>query len=190
MKAQSDRNRRIANPQCTVSLFTRQTPKCALFGNVFSRPSCSIDPAFLPLPRLLRTKPQWYNRRAMEDQALRVAPEPETSITDQQSWALTFQAMELDNILMRHARWATSLASVASDVETQWWLSVRSVEAAHLPAALGIINKIDRMRAGMVDEALRVAEIVRGVPRSRMHVTVKDSNVVVAPASRRASQAR
>jgi hypothetical protein len=46
------------------------------------------------------------------------------------------------------------------------------------------------MRAGMVDEALRVAEIVRGVPRSRMHVTVKDSNVVVAPASRRASQAR
>jgi len=100
----------------------------------------------------------------MESQVLRATPESETPIADQESWALTFQAMELDNILMRHARWATSLASVASDVETQWWLSVKNVEAAHLPAALGIINKIDRMRAGMVDEALRVAEIVRVCP--------------------------
>jgi hypothetical protein len=97
--------------------------------------------------------------------------------------------MELDNILMRHARWATSLASVASDVETQWWLSVKNVEAAHLPAALGIINKIDRMRAGMVDEALRVAEIVRGVPRSRMNVTVRDSNVLLTPTDRRQEKA-
>jgi hypothetical protein len=98
--------------------------------------------------------------------------------------------MELDNLLMRHARWATSLASVASDVETQWWQLARNAEAGHLPTTLGIIAKIDRMRAGMTDEALRAAEILRGVPRSRMNVTVKDSNVVVAPASRRGSQAR
>ena len=126
----------------------------------------------------------------MEGQALRATPEPETSIADQESWGLTFQAMELDNLLMRHARWATSLASVASDVETQWWQLARNAEAGHLPTTLGIIAKIDRMRAGMTDEALRAAEIVRGVPRSRMNVTVKDSNVVVAPASRRGSQAR
>jgi hypothetical protein len=125
----------------------------------------------------------------MESQVLRATPESETPIADQESWALTFQAMELDNILMRHARWATSLASVASDVETQWWLSVKNVEAAHLPAALGIINKIDRMRAGMVDEALRVAEIVRGVPRSRMNVTVRDSNVLLTPTDRRQEKA-
>ena len=148
-------------------------------------PNCSCCHQFF-----LQKRPKWYNRRAMEHQALPAAPEPETPIADQQSWGLTFQAMELDNLLMRHARWATSLASVASDVETQWWLSARDVEAAHLPAALGIINKIDRMRAGMVDEALRVAEIVRGVPRSRMNVTVKDSNVVVAPTDRRIGQAR
>jgi hypothetical protein len=125
----------------------------------------------------------------MEDQALRVVPEPETPIADQESWGLTFQAMELDNLLMRHARWATSLASVASDVETQWWLSARNVEAAHLPAALGIINKIDRMRAGMVDEALRVAEIIRAVPKSRMNVTVRDSNVLLTPTDRRQEKA-
>jgi len=126
----------------------------------------------------------------MESQVLRATPESETSIADQESWALTFQAMELDNILMRHARWATSLASVASDVEAEWWQLAKNAEAGQLPTVLGIIGKIDRIRAGMVDEALRVAEIVRGVPRSRMNVTVKDSNVVVAPASRRGSQAR
>jgi hypothetical protein len=126
----------------------------------------------------------------MENQALRVAPEPETSIADQESWALTFQAMELDNMLIRHARWATSLASSASDVEAEWWELAKNAETGQLPTVLGIIGKIDRMRAGMVDEALRAAEIVRGVPRSRMNVTVKDSNVVMAPASRRGSQAR
>jgi len=126
----------------------------------------------------------------MENQALRVAPDPETSIADQESWALTFQAMELDNLLMRHARWATSLAGSASGVEAEWWELAKSAEAGQLPTVLGIIGKIDRIRAGMTNEALRVAEIFRGVPRSRMHVTVKDSNVVVAPTDRRSGQAR
>lgn len=126
----------------------------------------------------------------MEAQALQLAPRPEAEITDRESWASTFQAMELDNILMRHARWATSLAGVASDVEMQWWAFARTAEAAHLPGVLGIISKIDRMRAGLTDEAARVAEILHGIPRSRMNVSVRNSNVLLTPASRRNDEAR
>jgi hypothetical protein len=42
----------------------------------------------------------------------------------------------------------------------------------------------------MIDEALRVAEILRGVPRSRMNVTVRDSNVLLTPTGRREKEAR
>lgn len=93
-------------------------------------------------------------------------------------------------MLMRHARWATGLASLASDVETQWWQFARGAEARLIPGVVGVIAKIDRIRAGMTDEALRVAEILRGVPRSRMNVTVRDSNVLLTPTGRREKEAR
>ena len=126
----------------------------------------------------------------MENQALRVVPEPETPIADQESWGSAFQSVELDSMLMRHARWATGLASLASDVETQWWQFARSAEARLIPGVVGVIAKIDRIRAGMTDEALRVAEIFRAVPRSRMNVTVRDSNVLLTPTDRREKEAR
>jgi len=53
------------------------------------------------------------------------------------------------------------------------------------PGSARNINKIDRKRAGLADEAARVAEIIHGVPSSRMHVTVRDSNVLLTPTGRR-----
>jgi hypothetical protein len=126
----------------------------------------------------------------MESQALRVVSEPDTAIGIAQDPASAFHAFELENILMKHARWATRLAGLASDVETRWWLFARDAEAGHVPGALGIIGKIDRMRAGLADEAARVAEILHGIPNSRMHVTVRDSNVLLTPTSRREDKAR
>ena len=126
----------------------------------------------------------------MEAQALRLVSEPDTAIGTAQEPASAFHAFELESILMRHARWATRLAGLASDVETRWWLFARDAEASHIPAALGILSKIDRMRAGLADEAARVAEILHGVPSSRMHVTVRDSNVLLTPTGRREDKAR
>ena len=126
----------------------------------------------------------------MEAQALRLVSEPDTAIGPAEDPASAFHLFELENILMKHARWATRLAGLASDVETRWWAFARDAEASHIPAALGIISKIDRMRAGLADEAARVAEILHGVPNSRMHVTVRDSNVLLTPTGRREGQAR
>jgi hypothetical protein len=126
----------------------------------------------------------------MESQALRVVSEPDAAIGIAEDPASAFHVFELENMLMRHARWATRLAGLASDVETRWWAFARDAEAGHIPAALGIIGKIDRMRAGLADEAARVAEILHGVPRSRMNVTVRDSNVLLTPTGRREGQAR
>ena len=126
----------------------------------------------------------------MEAQALRLVSEPDTAIGTAEDPASAFHLFELEIILMKHARWATRLAGLASDVETRWWAFARDAEASHIPAALGIISKIDRMRAGLADEAARVAEILHGVPRSRMNVTVRDSNVLLTPTGRREGQAR
>ena len=126
----------------------------------------------------------------MESQALRDVSESNAAIGTAEDPASAFHLFELENILMKHARWATRLAGLASDVETRWWAFARDAEASHIPAALGIISKIDRMRAGLADEAARVAEILHGVPRSRMNVTVRDSNVLLTPTGRREGQAR
>ena len=126
----------------------------------------------------------------MEAQALRLLSAPDAAIGTAQDPASAFHAFELESILMKHARWATRLAGLASDVETRWWLFARDAEAGHIPAALGIIGKIDRMRAGLADEAARIAEILHGVPSSRMHVTVSDSTVLLTPTGRREKEAR
>jgi len=130
------------------------TDKCSAITKLLSvtvRPGQSVNtegttsvtqlfywPATARRQYLLSTGAKWYNWHTMESQALRVVSEPNAAIGIAQDPASAFHAFELENMLMKHARWATRLAGLASDVETRWWLFARDAEASHIPAALGI----------------------------------------------------
>ena len=91
---------------------------------------------------------------------------------------------ELEELLMKHARDASGLASVVARFERQWIDFTASADARLVPTALGVVAKIDRVRAGLADETMRVAEILHDLPRSRTSFTIRDSAVLVAPARR------
>jgi len=127
-------------------------------------PSCSID-RHRPLPQyLLPAGAKWYNWPIMESQALRAAPEPERQLRIKnpginlpgdgaRQHACPTRTVGNQPSKFRIGRWKQS-----------GWQLAKNAEAGQLPTVLGIIGKIDRIRAGMVDEALRVAEIIRAVP--------------------------
>jgi hypothetical protein len=88
---------------------------------------------------------------------------------------------ELEALLLRHARASSSLADLASNLEGQWLEFANAAEASHLPIALRIISKADRLRRGMIDECLRIAELVSELDRPRVSITVRESAVLLAP---------
>ena len=96
---------------------------------------------------------------------------------------------EIEVLLLHHARDASKLAREVANFEATWIEFASTADAQLMPGTLALVSKIDRLRAGFVDETLRVAEIVHDLPRSRMNLTIRDSAVVVAPSPRRCGQA-
>jgi hypothetical protein len=96
---------------------------------------------------------------------------------------------ELEKLLLHHAKDASNLARKVARFESVWVEFLTTADAPLVPSTLGLVTKIDRLRSGLVDETLRVAEIVHDLPKSRMNLTIRDSAVVVAPSSRRCGQA-
>lgn len=96
---------------------------------------------------------------------------------------------EIEALLLHHARDASKLAREVASFEATWIEFASTADAQLVPSTLTLVSKIDRLRAGLVDETLRVAEIVHDLPRSRMNLTIRDSAVVVAPSRRRCGQA-
>lgn len=96
---------------------------------------------------------------------------------------------EIEALLLHHARDASKLAREVASFEAMWIEFASTADAQLVPSTLALVSRIDRLRAGLVDETLRVAEIVHDLPRSRMNLTIRDSAVVVAPSPRRCGQA-
>jgi hypothetical protein len=96
---------------------------------------------------------------------------------------------ELEELLMQHARDAAGLGRVVARFEREWLDFLASADPSMVPTALGLAAKIDKLRAGLADETMRVAEIVHDLPRSRMSFTIRDSAVLVAPNRREGDKA-
>jgi len=99
-------------------------------------------------------------------------------------------APTLQRLLLGHAESATSLAALVTQLEKDWLeFVVNGAEAKHLPLALEIIGKADRLRRGMAEDTIRVAALIRELLQPRVSVSVRDSAVLVAPDTRRGRQA-
>jgi hypothetical protein len=96
---------------------------------------------------------------------------------------------ELEELLMQHARDAAGLGRVVARFEREWLDFLASADPSMVPTALGLAAKIDKLRAGLADETMRVAEIVHDLPRSKMSFTIRDSAVLVAPNRRERDKA-
>jgi hypothetical protein len=92
---------------------------------------------------------------------------------------------EIEDVLLRHAHHASSLATLCSHIEAQWLQFANVAEAKYLPLALSVTKEIDNLRRELVNEMIHIAELVRDVERPKIHVSVRDSAFVVAPDSRR-----
>lgn len=97
---------------------------------------------------------------------------------------------ELDELLMEHARQSTSLAVTAGCVKATWLDFAEHAPAQHVPAALAMVAQIGRIRGELVDETLRVAEILHGLGKQATTFNVGQAAVLVAPPPRRRGQAK
>jgi hypothetical protein len=95
---------------------------------------------------------------------------------------------EIEELLLHHARDASKLARDVAHFEATWVEFVSTADAELVPGTLAMVAKIDRLRAGLVNETMRVAEIVHDLPRTRMNLTIRDSAVLVAPSRRENGQ--
>lgn len=96
---------------------------------------------------------------------------------------------ELDQLLMVHARQSTSLAATAGEIKANWLAFAMQAEAAHVPEALRLVTQLGRIRGELVDETIRIAEILHGSGRSKTTFNVGEAAVLVVPSVRRRGQA-
>jgi uncharacterized protein YaaQ len=96
---------------------------------------------------------------------------------------------ELDQLLMEHARQSTSLALSAGEIKANWLAFTEQAPVHHVLGALKIVAQVGRIRGELVDETIRIAEILHGVERARTSFNVGEAAVLVVPSVRRRSQA-
>jgi uncharacterized protein YaaQ len=96
---------------------------------------------------------------------------------------------ELDQLLMEHARQATTLAIAAGGIKAAWLDFVDQAPAQQIPIALSIVTQVGRIRSEMVDETIRIAEILHGINRTANTFNVAQTAVLVTPTNRRRNQA-
>lgn len=93
---------------------------------------------------------------------------------------------EVDQILYAHVCSTSSLFEKATEMEQEWLEFAKSTSPQHLPGALEIIQKLDRLRSRMFDQMIRVAEL----QRPKMNIQTKEMAVVVAPDMRDIREAK
>ncbi len=76
------------------------------------------------------------------------------------------------------------MVGLAADLETDWLKFANATNSEHLPVALDIIGKIDRIRSRLFDQVVRVAEL----QQPKMNINVRESAVLLAPDARRGGQ--
>ena len=104
-------------------------------------------------------------------------------------WRSNSGHTNLLQVLEDHGPRISDLAKRVTDLEREWLEFVATAQAAHLPVALGLIERLDRLRRRMVGEAIQIAALVRELDERHSRITVKDSAVLLAPVCRRTSEA-
>jgi hypothetical protein len=100
----------------------------------------------------------------------------------------------LDQVLLRHADNASTLADLTAQLEEAWLRFTAASEAAMLPTALNMIERLDRLRWRQTEEVRRTAALLHELsapPPARVNLVVRNEGqaVIVAPALPRHDEA-
>lgn len=95
----------------------------------------------------------------------------------------------LEELLQQHAHRTSALAEQAAQLEETWLRFANATEGGFLPTALPIIERLDRLRSGQVEEIRRAAALLHEIsqPPSRVNLVVRDSGqaLILAPSAPR-----
>lgn len=103
---------------------------------------------------------------------------------------------QLAGLLEHHARQVSHLADELTRSEAQWLAFMNATGAGSLPATLGMVERIERLRGTMIAELHRAAALTVELtvpPAGKLTMTVRDNAsaaVLLAPRSRRAGETK
>jgi hypothetical protein len=103
---------------------------------------------------------------------------------------------DVADLLVQHAAWAARLAGGLARLEQSWVDFAATTQAAFIPASLGVIERLDKLRGRLITEELhRATDLlcqIQQPPVRRVSLSVRDEGraaLVLAPPPRRGKEA-